>query len=184
MIDGILEFTFRPVADKRFSVGAFIISLALAAAAVVASVLAETKKGLISLAAVIVICYAIYLFTRYIIPEYAYAVVYDSEENPNFVVTKRIGKSVTTLFNMPLYEIYKIELETDLQRRKHTVPYGTQKFNFAPSLMAKSCYRIYAKNRSLTREFLIEGTSALAERLRSYSALALAQERREDEDAD
>ena len=97
------------------------------------------------------------------------------------MVTKRIGKSVTTLFNIPLYEIYKIELEGAAERRKHTVPYGMQKFNFAPSLMAKSCYRIYAKNRQLSREILIEGTPALAARISEYSVLSAKEERREDD---
>ena len=69
MIDGILEFTFRPVADKKCANTVFVISLALSAAAVVTSVIAQTKKGLISLLAVALICYAIYLFTRYIIHE-------------------------------------------------------------------------------------------------------------------
>lgn len=176
MADGILEFTFKPVPNKKPAITAFTVLLALGATAAFASILAQSFKGLISMVAVVFLCAAVYIFTRYIAAEYAYVVACRGQEGPMLIVTKRVGKSVTTLFNMPLYRIQKIEAETAKERRKRKIPAGTQHFNYTVTLFAPSGYRIYAKSRYASSEILIEGTKQLADRLMEYAEIAASLE--------
>ena len=176
MIDGIYEFTFRPVANKKNAITVFTVMMALALSAVAASAMAEKYKGLISLLAVGLICAAIYLFTRYVGAEYSYVVAHDSEENPNLIVTKTVGKRVTTLFNIPLYEIVDIRRESPKERAAHKTPFGVKKFNYAVTLMAGDTYRLITKSRTAENEIILEITREVADRLLEYSKLARAKE--------
>ncbi len=180
MIDGILEFTFRPVANKKPAITTFIILLAIGAAAATASVISPIYKGLISMAAVIALCSAVYIFVRYISSDYAYVVAY-AGDIPMFLVTKTVGKRVTTLFNMPIYQVLKIESESAKERKERKTPAGTQRFNYNVTLLSWDGYRIYAKSRYGSKEILIEGTAELSERLMQYAALAREVELAEDD---
>lgn len=181
MIEGIYEFTYRPAANKRNAVTAFIILLAISLSAVAASAIAEKYKGIISLVAVAFICASIYMFVRYVAAEYAYVVAYDAEERPNLIVTKTIGKRVTALFNIPLYEIVGIKEETPKERGSHKTPFGVKKYNYAVTFIAGNTYRIYTKSRTAENEIVLEFTEEVAKRLLEYSAIAKAKENEEEE---
>ena len=172
MIEGIIEFTYRPVLNKKPAVTMLFGFLAVSALLVVASVISPYYKGVISLFAVFGLCASVLVYTKYIVCEYAYVVAYDNGDNPVFIITRRTGKSVTTLCHILLSEITDIEKETREQRRKHVTPNGMKKYNFAPNLFPADTYRIKAKSRYNSAEFVIEGNDEMAARLLEYSALA------------
>lgn len=172
MIDGIYEFTFRPIANKKPAIVLFGLLMAMGAVLVIASAVAEKYKGVISLFAVILFCAAIYILTRFIIAEYAYALVFDSENVPNLIVTKLIGKRVTTLFSIPVSRIISIEAESADARRLHRTPCGTKKYSYNVTMFADSTYRVYAQGNGESAEILLEITSAVAEKLLEYATLA------------
>ncbi|MBO7303166.1 MAG: hypothetical protein J6U68_03160 [Clostridia bacterium] len=180
MINGIFEFTFRPVANKKPAVSVFIIIMAMSGALVIASAVAEKYKGVISLFAVILLCSAIYLLVRFIVCEYAYALVFDSEDIPNLIVTKTVGKRVTTLFSIPISRIIRIEAESAEQRRKHETPFGTKKYYYNVTMFPKETYRIYASGRGESCEIILEITPQVADKLMEYAALARTHENEEE----
>ena len=171
MIDGILEFTYHPVPKKAQGYGLFFASLLVAAAFVFHSVTALRFKGLISLVAVIFMCLGVYVFSRYIGCAYAYAVVYDSDGVPNIIVTKAIGKRLTTLANFPLHSVERIVREDEDK------PLGGTKYptcNFAVSPFPKGCYSLYVSSGQTKARLLLECTEEVAHRLSEYASLAKA----------
>ena len=180
MIEGIYEFTFRPKANKKPALAVFSLLMAMGGVLVIASAIAEKYKGIISLFAVGFLCAAIYILTRFIIAEYAYALVLDSEDNPNLIVTKLIGKRVTTLFSMPISRITRIEAENAETRRKHKTPVGTKKYFYNVTMFPDSAYRVYAAGRGESSEILLEITSAVAEKLLEYADIAREYESQEE----
>ena len=179
MIDGIFEFTFRPKPDKKPAAIVFGILMAMGAAIVIASAVAEKYKGVISLGAVIVLCAAIYIFVRYLVSDYAYALVFDNNGLPNLIVTRKIGKSVTTLFAIPVSRIQAARGESAEDRKRHEAPFGTKKYNYCASLNPDKTYRLSAAGREGRAEIVLECTPAVADRLVEYAAIARAYEEEE-----
>ena len=176
MIDGIYEFTYRPVAEKRPAAVVFGIIMAMSLVIVIASESAEKYKGVISLAAVILICAAIYIFVRFLASDYAYILIFDNNGLPNLIVTKTVGKSVTTLFTALITDIQDIKAESPEERKKHRTPSGTKKYNYTVSLIPGTVYRVYTSGKEGKSEILMEFNEAVRERLLEYSAIARAYE--------
>ena len=114
MTEKISEFTYRPKANKKPAVALFGTLLAICAFFVIYSMLTLRYRGVIGLVAVVFLCWALYVYARYIGAEYAYAVVIDSEDTAQLIITKIIGKRVTTLASFPLYSIVCICTKTDV----------------------------------------------------------------------
>ena len=181
MIDGIYEFTFRPIAKKGKASVVFFGALAIAAVLVIASVISPLYKGLISLAAVALMCSSLYIFQRYLSGEYAYVVAYGSEEEPIFIVTKTVGKRVSTLGNFYLADIISVDKEGKGERGAHKTAAGVIKYNYNPSLMPDTTYRLTLKSRWISAEIVLEGSDEFASRLREYASIARAHISNEEE---
>lgn len=182
MIDGIFEFTFRPIPKKGKAITVFFGALIIAAALVIASVISLKYKGLISLAAVAFMCAALYVYSRYLGGEYAYVVAYGGEDEPLLLVTKRIGKRVTTLANFYVADIVSVKKEGGGERAEHKSEAGVIKYNYNPSLMPDTTYRISLKSRWVSAEVVLEGTDEFAEKIREYANIARAHRAQSEEE--
>jgi hypothetical protein len=181
MIDGILEFTFRPVVNRKSSSLLFSVLMALSAVGVLASVISPKYKGVISLAAIVLICASLFVFVRYMSGIYSYVVMYGSGGEPMLVITKTTGKRVTTLGDFPLSSITHVTKCVGEQDQGIKAEKGIKKYNFCPNLRPAVTYRIAARGRDIAADIIIEGSDEFADRLREYAALARAYEK-ENED--
>ena len=172
MIDGIIEFTYRPKADKKRSYIVFFALLALSVPFIIASVTADKYRGLFSIGSVIFLIAATFIFSKYIAGEYAYAVIYRGEENPEFLVTRTIGKRVTTLYNVPMSHIYKVCKKEENQHQD----VGAKKYSFLATLFTKEVYIIKSRSRYGQETVFIEATEEVASRIYEYAAKAVLYE--------
>jgi hypothetical protein len=170
MIDGVFEFTYRPVPNKRIANTLFFGILLVSVIPVVFSIISLRYKGLISLGAVALFVAAVAVYARYIVAEYAYVVIY-SGDTPMIIVTKTIGKRVTTLMSLPLSCIFAVceKGQYDAARVKEK---GIKKYNFAVSILPKSAYVLSAKTRYENMLVMLEGSAEFASRISEYSLLA------------
>ncbi len=166
----ILDFTFRPIANKKQCFPALFGLLIVSACLVVASVASPLYKGIISLVAVVGLISVVYLFSRYIAPVYAYAVIHDSNGQGCFIVTKTIGKRVDTLFMIPLYAV--ISLKRTAQKTETVSVYGERKYNLCPSFSPKNIYAMRASTRYEKSLVLLELTDDVMNRLLLYVEIA------------
>ena len=97
--------------------------------------------------------------------------VYDSDGVPNIIVTKAIGKRLTTLANFPLHSIERIVRE-DEDKPQDGKKYPT--CNFAVSPFPKGCYSLYVCSGQTKARLLLECTEEVALRLSEYASLAKA----------
>lgn len=180
MIDGILEFTYRPVPKKGIANALFFGILALSIIPVVLSVIMLRYKGLISLCAVVLFTVAIVIYARYIAAEYAYVVMY-SGNSPMLVATKTIGKRVTTLLSVALSDISLVaEKGTDEANRVEKK--GVKKYNFSVSIIPDKTYILVAKTRYENMLITLEGSCDFARRIDEYAVIARAYEQEHADD--
>ena len=172
MIDGLLEFTYRPPLKRKAAAVWFSVLLFAGAAGATASVLSPKFKGLISLAAIIAIVGAIVVFVRYMSGAYAYAVIYADDFTPILVVTKITGKRVSTLGNFSLSAILQINKITQEQKRNEKGEVGVRKYNLCPNLSPETLYKLTVRGREESADVYLEGSDEFFLRLREYSAKA------------
>lgn len=177
MIDGILEFTFRPTVKRGAAATLFSVLMALSAVGVAASVISPKYKGVISLAAIALICAALFVFVRYMSGIYSYVVMYGAGGEPMLVITKTTGKRVTTLGDFPLSTIAQVTKHSGEQTQGIKAEKGIRKYNFCPNLRPDVTYKISARGRDIAADIIIEGSEEFAEKIREYAALARAYEK-------
>lgn len=167
----ILDFTYRPEINKKKAVNLFVGLLLLSAVFVVISVFVSRYKGLISLAAVIGITLALAVYNRFLAGVYAYIVMTDSSGTPLFLVTRTVGRSVSTLCRVELADVVGMSL---LQKDKKSDDgsKGRKKMNFCPSVSPSAVYVLETKNRYEHFEILLEGSEEFAQRILEYAEIA------------
>lgn len=167
----IREFSAKakPTNKKAHMYFAGLTSAAFAL--VLASMLIENYKGIISLVGMAFFACAITIYSRYVSPIYYYDITHDSEGTALFVVRQVIGKRETTLCRIALYEIVKIE-EDAKARGEHKTPYGFRKYSYLPTIDPQKSYRITSMSRYEKAEILIEASGEFINLLRAYSAEA------------
>ena len=112
---------------------------------------------------------AVVLYTRFLSSTYFYEIVKDTEGTPLFVVNQAIGRRITTLCRVALYEIVKIEGEGEEERKSHKTPLGVKKYNYVPTLLPKRTFRLYTSGRHERAEIVVEITDEAAAMLLEYS---------------
>ena len=166
----LLDFTYRPRTRVREARLVMLGMLIISALLVIASVISPKYKGVISLFAVIALVGVVYVYTRYLAPQYAYAVITPAVGDALFVVTKNVGKSVSTLAMIRLYEITEITpviSDTDKAPGR-----DERKYNFTPSMKPEEIWAVRSADRYEKRLFLLEINEQVAKRLSEYSKLA------------
>ena len=112
---------------------------------------------------------AITLYTKFLSSKYFYEIVFDTEGTPLFVVNQIIGKRMTTLCRIALYEVVKVESESSEDRKNHKTPAGVKKYNYVPTLLPERTCRISTSGRHERAEVVIEVTDEVADLLSSYA---------------
>ena len=168
----IREFSVHAKSTNKKAPMVFAACASLAFAFILMSMIIPSYRGVVSLLGMGLLVGAITVYTRYVSPEYYYDITFDSEGTPLLVVRQIIGKRHTTLCRIGLSEIVKIEQESAGERHRHKTPGGFVKFNYAPTLMPETTYRITTMSRYEKAEIIIEASEEFASLLRSYSAEA------------
>ena len=168
----IREFSAKakPTNKKAHMYFAGLTSAAFAL--VLASMLMESYKGIVSLVGMGFFVGAITIYSRYISPIYYYDITHDGEGTALFVVRQLIGKRETTLCRIALYEIVKIEEENAKSRSDHKTPYGFKKYSYLPTISPQRSFRITSMSRYEKAEILIEASGEFINLLRAYSSEA------------
>ena len=165
----IREFSVKPKPTNNKARAIFIICTVCSFALITLSTFVPLYKGLVSLLGVVLLSFALMLYSKYIAPSYFYDITFDSEGAPLFVVRQLTGKRYTTLCRIALYEIVKIEKQSREQRRKHKTPFDTKKYSYLPTLDPEVVFRITTSTRYEKAEILIESSESFADLLASYS---------------
>lgn len=165
----IREFSVKPKPTNNKARATFVVCTACSFALITLSTFVPLYKGLVSLTGVVLLSFALMLYSKYIAPSYFYDITFDSEGVPLFVVRQLTGKRYTTLCRIALYEIVKIEKQSRDQRRKHKTPFDTKKYFYLPTLDPDTVYRITTSTRYEKSEILIESSEGFADLLVSYS---------------
>ncbi len=166
----LLDFTYRPKTKVREARLVMLGALIISALLVIASVISPKYKGIISLFAVIALVCVVYIYTRYLAPQYAYAVMTSGEGEALLVITKNVGKSLSTLAMIRLYEITSVERVTDEAGK--AAARDERKYNFCPSMTPDEVYAVRSSDRYEKRLMLLEINEAVAKRLSEYAKIA------------
>lgn len=185
MSDRIIPFTYNAKSDKRRAYPLFFTILLVSGILVVLSVTASLYKGIISLAAVVGLTAAVLIYQRYITGDYGYVVTDGGEDGAVLLVTKRIGKRVSTMVYLPLYAIISIQKFTNIEIKQRKTPKTTKKYNFAPTFSPDSVHIVSARTPNGDFEIVLECIDEVAARLVEYSHYAKEDEmRRRADDGD
>ena len=164
----IKEFSVRPNPSNNNAKLIFWATLMAGALFMVASMMIDRYRGVVSLVALGLFCTAIFFYTKFISSYYMYDVTFDSDNTAVFVVRQITGKRQSTHCRIALFEITDIVKETKEERKKHQTPLGTRKYVYFPTFSPDLCYRIISKNRYESSEILVEFTDQMAELLSDY----------------
>lgn len=165
----ISEFSARPKPTNNNAKYAFISSLSLALAVFIFSLTLEKYKGAVGMIALVLLTFALFIYTRYIAVLYFYDITFDGEGKPIFVVRQKIGKRDSTLCRIDLYSIKKIEKETAEERKRHKTPVGYLKYVYSPTLFPSVTYRITVLSGYEKSEVIIECPDEFANTLELYA---------------
>ena len=127
---------------------------------------------------------AVVIYTKFLSSKYLYEIVKDTEGTPLFVVNQVIGRRMTTLCRIALYEIVKIEGEGVDARKSHKTPVGVKKYNYVPTFLPEKTFRIYTRGTHERAEIVVEVSDEVAEALLEYAreARELLEMREDDEE--
>ena len=183
MTDRIIPFTYNIKADKRRAYPLFFTVLFISGILVVLSVTAPSYRGLISLGAVVGLTAAVMIYQRYITSDYGYVVTDGGEDGAVFLVTKRVGKRISTMVYLPLYAVTSIQKFTNTELKQRKSAKVTKRYNFAPTFGADVVYMISARTPNGEFEIILECIDEVAARLSEYAQYAKEDEieRRADE---
>lgn len=134
----------------------------------------EHYQGLVGLLAVVLICAAVFVYTKYVTPTYYYDLTDDSDGVWVFVVRQVVGRRATTLCRISLHEITSVTRENAEERRAHKAPYGTRTYSYLPTLAPAITWRITTASPHESAEIVIEAPDEYIEFLEKYISDAKA----------
>ena len=116
--------------------------------------------------------------------EVGYEIVFDSEGTPLFIVNQLVGKRMSTLCRIGLYEIVNIRCESGEEQKAHKTPAGVRKYSYVPTLFSDRVCRIYTVGKHERAEILIEVSDEIAAFLSDYAreARELMQAKRDEDE--
>lgn len=132
------------------------------------------RASLVGLLGLLLITAALTFYTKYMSAVYYYEIMRDSAGTPLFLVKQTVGKRISTLCRIALYEIKKIERTTSEERKAHKLEAGYRKYSYLPTFMPSITYRLTTASRYERSEIYIEISDEFAEQLRAYVAEAQA----------
>ena len=132
------------------------------------------RSSLVGLLGLALLTVALTFYTKYISAVYYYEIMLDSAGTPLFLVKQTVGKRVSALCRIALYEIKSIERTTPAERKTHTTPNDHRKYNYVPTFMPDVTYRLTTASRYERAEIYIEISDEFAETLNAYVAEAKA----------
>ena len=171
----IPDFSIRARSSNNKAKVAFIVGLAAAFAVFTLSALIDKYQGLVGLAALALLVFALTVFTKYLSVTYYYEITTDSEGVPLLLVRQQTGKRQSVLCRIGLAEIVKVEREDRATRRAHKTPAGFIKYTYFPTLDPEFSYRLTSTSRYEKAELVLEISDEMAGLLRKYSVMAREQ---------
>ncbi|MBE6635024.1 MAG: hypothetical protein E7617_02315 [Ruminococcaceae bacterium] len=172
-----LEFTYRPVTDKKRAFPLLFTVVGVSSLLVAISTVVDTYRGLLSLLGVMGLTVATYILTRYTVSEFAYSVMATASDELMLVVTKTVGKRVTTLYSTKVKGIKSIQLFTKDEYKKHKTEKGRLLYNLAPSFSPASVYIAIIDDAEEKSEIILECTEAVVSRLLECRDYAVIQQK-------
>lgn len=149
----------------------FIIAAALL---FTARFIVHRYQGLIDLGTVACITACVFLYTKYISPQYYYETMITTDAEPLFIIRRTTGKRSVTLCRVSFAEILGIKGETREEMKKHKTPRGTVKYFYTPTLLPEKVHRIEVRSAYERAEVVIECSDEFATMLSSWAAEARA----------
>jgi hypothetical protein len=126
------------------------------------------KASLIGLLGLVLITASLTFYTKYMSSVYYYEIMHDTAGTPLFLVKQTVGKRVSTLCRIALYEISNIERVTRAERKEHKTPSDHRKYNYVPTFMPDVTYRMTVRSRYERAEIYVEITDEMSNMLRGY----------------
>ena len=168
----IIEFTVKARSTNNKARTAFITCMSSAFLVMMTSTLIPIYKGLVSLVGMALLVAAITLYTKFLACTYYYDITFDSSGTPLFVVRQLIGKRETTLCNVSLADVIKVEKEDRVAQKAHKTPSDTRKYSYLPTLSPKEIYRLTISSKYERAEIVIEANERFAEVIRANASEA------------
>lgn len=169
-----LQIKLRPTNNKAKV--AFSIFGACAVIAFVAYYLMRgnevEKASLVGLLGLVLLTASLTFYTKYMSSVYYYEIMRDTAGVPLFLVKQAVGKRVSTLCRIALYEIKKIERTTAPERKAYKTPADHRRYNYVPTFMPSVTYRLTTLSRYEKAEIYIEISDEFAETFKVYVAEA------------
>lgn len=139
------------------------------------------KASLVGLLGLVFLTASLTFYTKYMSAVYYYEIMHDAAGTPLFIVKQAVGKRISTLCRIALYEIIKIERTEPGERKAHKTADGHRKYSYIPTFMPNITYRLTVKSRYEKSEIYIEISDEFAEVLKGYTEEARASVTDEDE---
>ncbi len=172
----ILEFSVRPKPSNNKAKYTCLACFITAAAALIVTLFIPSYKSIVGIVCLVFLTAALFIYTKYLASEYLYDITFDSVGKAVFVVRQRTGKRDSTMCRIDLSSIESVTEETKEQRRAHTTPSGTLKYNYLPTMSPDATLRIISVMAHERSEIVIEASAEFAALLRDYSAEARSTE--------
>ncbi len=168
----IKEFSVRPKPKNNNARIAFLITVLLSAAGFVTYFFMDRYKGVVGMAALLLLVTALLFYTKYISPVFSYDITFDSANTPVFVVRQIVGKRITTLCRLDLADITEICKEGKKERKAHKAEKGVKRYIYAPTLFPPEVFRLSVKSMYERAEVIIECSDEFAALISEYSTEA------------
>ena len=171
----IPDFSIHAKSSNNKAKIAFWVGLAAAFVVFTISAFINKYQGLVGLAALALLVFALTVYTKYLSVSYYYELTTDSEGVPLLLVRQVTGKRQSVLCRIGLAEIVKVEREDKSARNAHKTPAGFMKYTYVPTLMPEVTYRLTSTSRYEKAEIVLEISDEMAGLLRKYSVMAREQ---------
>ena len=168
----IKDFSVHPKPQNNNSKKVMWVFYALGAVAAVLSVMLESYRGVVGLAALALISSGILMFTKYVSVAFYYDIVAEGVDTPMFIVRQRIGKRDVTLCRLDLADIVSVKRETAAERKAHVREQGTAYYVYAPTLNPPVSYRMLVTGARERAELVLEGTDEFFKMITDLAAEA------------
>ena len=119
----INEFSIHAKASNNYAKTAFTVCFFASFALLISANAFQKFVWMPQLVGMCLLVGAVVLYTKFLSSTYFYEIVHDTEGTPLFVVNQVIGRRITTLCRVALYEIVRIEGEGEEERKNHKTPF-------------------------------------------------------------
>ena len=177
----IQELSVRPIPKNQNARYAFFGLLGAAAVTVIVSYFLSSYKGVIQLAALLLLVGAVLVYTRYVGCTYYYEVTY-AGETPIFLVSQVSGRRRTALCRVNLSDVIGIEVLTGAEYRAYKPESGMKRYNYTPTLGPSEVHLMRVRSRMEKADVFLELSEEFRTLLLSYAEEARALCAPQDED--